>query len=341
MGFVHMPGRTRRRVGFDDGGDVCRVGFEIDQLGAVLLSQQHEPLAAYTGSFGLAAGAEAVELGCGQGQGVRGRRLVEGAGGGKGHSLQCSAPYYPREFSPRQAMMVGAKSHEMEPQARKPSSPNTLADHAKSRVQRPPKPSGSPGRLNSMETLMLTLSSGAVSGIRPYLMLLLLGLSGRFFSLDIVPAALQRTDVLVIAGVLVLVDFAADKIALFDSFWDTAHTIIRPVAGGAIGYLLGGETSTANALVLAVVGAASAFGVHATKTSARAVVNLSPEPVSNVAVSTGEDIAAFFFGIFALLLPILAGFVALTFIILGVFITVYLVRRVIPLLKKRREGKTA
>ncbi len=208
-------------------------------------------------------------------------------------------------------------------------------------MQSQPESSGSPGRLSSMETLMLTLSSGAVSGIRPYLMLLLLGLSGRFFGLDIVPAALQRTDVLVIAGVLVLVDFAADKIALFDSFWDTAHTIIRPVAGGAIGYLLGGETSTANALVLAAVGAASAFGVHATKTSARAVVNLSPEPVSNIAVSIGEDIAAFFFGIFALLLPILAGFVALTFIILGVFITVYLVRRVIPLLKKRREGKTA
>lgn len=65
---------------------------------------------------------------------------------------------------------------------------------------------------------MMTLGSGWVSGIRPYFMIFLLGLSGRLLSLEQVPEVLQRTDLLVITGILLLVDLAADKIAFLDSF---------------------------------------------------------------------------------------------------------------------------
>lgn len=189
-----------------------------------------------------------------------------------------------------------------------------------------------------MEALMMTLSSGAVSGVRPYFMLLLLGISGRFLDLEIVPQVLQRTDVLIIAAVLVVVDFAADKIAFLDSFWDGIHTVVRPVAGGAIGYLLGGETDTMNALVLAAIGAFSALGIHAAKATTRAAVNASPEPFSNAVVSFGEDIAAVGLGILAVLLPILAGILALALLAAAIIATVLLARLI---RKWRRKGAAA
>lgn len=171
-----------------------------------------------------------------------------------------------------------------------------------------------------MEAVMMTLGSGWVSGVRPYFMIFLLGLSGRLFGIEQVPEVLQRTDLLVIAGILLVVDFAADKIAFLDSFWDQLHTVIRPIAGGAIGYLLGGETDTTAAIVMAVLGAATALGAHATKATARAAVNVSPEPVSNALVSTGEDLAAVAVGVLTLVLPVVAGILALALVGAGLYL---------------------
>ncbi|EYT49625.1 DUF4126 domain-containing protein [Brachybacterium muris] len=185
-----------------------------------------------------------------------------------------------------------------------------------------------------MEAVMMTLGSGWVSGVRPYFMIFLLGLSGRLFGIEQVPEVLQRTDLLVIAGILLVVDFAADKIAFLDSFWDQLHTVIRPIAGGAIGYLLGGETDTTAAIVMAVLGAATALGAHATKATARAAVNVSPEPVSNALVSTGEDLAAVAVGVLTLVLPVVAGILALALVGAGLYLA-YRIHRAYRDLKGR------
>lgn len=191
-----------------------------------------------------------------------------------------------------------------------------------------------------MEALMMTLGSGWVSGVRPYFMVFLLGLSGRVLNLEQVPEVLQRTDLLVITGILLLVDFAADKIAFLDSFWDQLHIVIRPIAGGAIGFLLGGETDTTTAIVMAVLGAVAAFGSHAAKSTARAAVNISPEPVSNAVVSTGEDVAVVVMGLLTILLPALAGVLALVLLGLGVYLIVR-IRRVYRGLRGRLQQARA
>ncbi|MGO1226360.1 MAG: DUF4126 domain-containing protein [Brachybacterium sp.] len=191
-----------------------------------------------------------------------------------------------------------------------------------------------------MEALMMTLGSGWVSGVRPYFMVFLLGLSGRLMNLEQVPEVLQRTDLLVITAILLLVDFAADKIAFLDSFWDQLHTVIRPIAGGAIGFLLGGETDTSTAIVMAVLGAAAAFGSHAAKATARAAVNVSPEPVSNALVSTGEDVAAVVMGLLTVLLPALAGVLALVLLGLGIYLMVR-IRRAYRGLRERLQQARA
>ena len=191
-----------------------------------------------------------------------------------------------------------------------------------------------------MEALLMTLGSGWVSGIRPYFMIFLLGLSGRLFGIEQVPEVLQRTDLLVITGILLLVDLAADKVAFLDSFWDQLHTVIRPVAGGAIGFLLGGETDTTTAVVMAVLGAAAAFGSHAAKATARAAVNVSPEPVSNVLVSTGEDVAAVVMGVLTIALPALAAVLALLLLGAGVYLIVRVRRAYRGLSQRLREART-
>jgi len=190
-----------------------------------------------------------------------------------------------------------------------------------------------------MEALLMTLGSGWVSGIRPYFMIFLLGLSGRLFGIEQVPEVLQRTDLLVITGVLLLVDLAADKVAFLDSFWDQLHTVIRPIAGGAIGFLLGGETDTTTAVVMAVLGAAAAFGSHAAKATARAAVNVSPEPVSNVLVSTGEDVAAVVMGVLTIALPALAAVLALLLLGAGVYLIVRVRRAYRGLSQRLREAR--
>ena len=190
-----------------------------------------------------------------------------------------------------------------------------------------------------MEALMMSLGSGWVSGVRPYFMIFALGLAGRLFSLAEVPSVLQRTDVLVIAGVLLVVDFCADKIPYLDSFWDQLHTVVRPIAGGAIGYLLGGETDTTRAIVMAIIGGGMALGAHAAKTTARAAVNLAPEPVSNAAVSLGEDAMAVAVGVLTIALPIVAGVVALILIVLGIWLFLAVRRRIRRLRDRlRRRG---
>ena len=79
-----------------------------------------------------------------------------------------------------------------------------------------------------MELLPLAFTSGWTSGINAYATVLFLGLLGRFAGVEGIPVGLQRTDVLIVAGVLTVVEFVADKIPYVDSIWDGVSTIVRP-----------------------------------------------------------------------------------------------------------------
>ena len=105
-----------------------------------------------------------------------------------------------------------------------------------------------------------------------------------------IPNALARTDVLIGAGVLFVVEMLADKIPYVDSVWDSVHTVVRPAVGATIGYLIGHETASLDAAVGAATGGVTALISHGIKAGLRAAVNTSPEPASNVLVSTTEDV---------------------------------------------------
>jgi hypothetical protein len=135
----------------------------------------------------------------------------------------------------------------------------------------------------------LVFSSGWASGVNAYLLVLVLGLADRIGDVAQIPDTLGRTDVLVAAAVLYLVEFVADKIPYVDSTWDAVSTVIRPAVGSALALLLSGDATSLQQAGYAVLGGGTALTSHLVKAGNRLAINASPEPLSNVAASLGED----------------------------------------------------
>ena len=127
-----------------------------------------------------------------------------------------------------------------------------------------------------MESLLpMVVTSGWASGVNAYATVLLLGLLGKYAGLDGVPEGLQRTDVLIAAAVMFLLEFVADKVPWLDSAWDAVHTVIRPTVGAAIGLLASGDAASLESALLAATGGVTALASHAVKSGVRLAVNTS------------------------------------------------------------------
>ncbi len=179
-----------------------------------------------------------------------------------------------------------------------------------------------------MELLPLVFTSGWASGINAYAVVVLLGLLGRFAGVDGVPAALERTDVLVVAFVLYAVEFVADKVPFVDSIWDAVHTAVRPTAGAVLGLLLTGDATSLDQAAAAATGGGAALASHAVKASLRLAVNTSPEPASNVVTSFAEDVTVAGVVTLAVFHPVAAAVVAAVLLLLSVVLAFALVRRI-------------
>ena len=180
-----------------------------------------------------------------------------------------------------------------------------------------------------MELLPVVLTSGWASGINAYLVVLVLGLIGRFTEVAGIPEGLTRTDVLVVAAVMYLVELVADKIPYFDSLWDAVSTAIRPTVGAVIGLLIAQDAPTLEQAILAACGGAAALVSHLVKGGLRLIVNTSPEPASNITVSVGEDVAVAGVTTLAVLNPGLALAIAALLLLTGILLLVLLWSRVL------------
>jgi hypothetical protein len=178
-----------------------------------------------------------------------------------------------------------------------------------------------------MDTLPLSIANGWASGISAYGVLLIAGILGRVDYAD-TPDALQRTDVMIFVGVLLAVEFVADKIPYIDSAWDAISTVIRPTVGAIVAALLSGEASTLEQAAIATTGGLVALLSHAVKSSLRLAINTSPEPVTNIAASSGEDVAVAGVVSLAVFHPEVALIIAAVLLLLGL-IGVYVAFRFI------------
>lgn len=179
-----------------------------------------------------------------------------------------------------------------------------------------------------MEMLPAAFASGWASGINAYATVLILGLLGRFGHVPGIPAGFERTDVLIIVGVLALVDFVADKIPYVDSLWDSISTVIRPLAGAAIGALYAGATGDLTTIALSSVGGLTALVSHLVKAGLRLAINTSPEPVSNIAASASGDVAVVGVTTLAALAPGVAAAIATVLLVAGIIVLSFVATRV-------------
>jgi uncharacterized membrane protein len=152
-----------------------------------------------------------------------------------------------------------------------------------------------------MDTLILlgsVLGIGFVSGINLYATVLAIGLALRFQWVTLDPAydslmVLAHPAVILSAGLMYVVEFFADKIPWIDSAWDAVHTFIRPIGAAALAGVAIGDLNPAAEITLLLLCGGVALSTHLTKAGTRLLVNHSPEPFSNAAVSVGEDVLAF------------------------------------------------
>ncbi|MFE5854884.1 DUF4126 domain-containing protein [Streptomyces sp. NPDC056500] len=190
-----------------------------------------------------------------------------------------------------------------------------------------------------MSVLPLVFTSGWASGINAYAVVLLLGVFGATGLTDEVPESLQRTDVLIAAGVLFLCEAVADKIPYVDSVWDAAHTVIRPIAGAVVAALLAGESGSLPELAAGAVGGSTALMSHLVKAGTRMAVNTSPEPFSNVALSVTEDLGVAGIITFAMFNPVAAAVIAGVLLVLGLVTVVLLASRIRRFLRRRAQRR--
>ncbi|MEH6828384.1 DUF4126 domain-containing protein [Parasphingorhabdus sp.] len=148
-----------------------------------------------------------------------------------------------------------------------------------------------------VELLGLAGSVSLISGWRLYLTVFVTGLAMRLQWISL-PENLQMLDalanpwVLAISALGALAEFFADKILWLDSIWDTIHTAIRPLGGALLALAVVDASDPVWQVVVFLLGGSAALISHGAKAGARALINTSPEPVSNAVVSTGEDIAS-------------------------------------------------
>jgi hypothetical protein len=182
--------------------------------------------------------------------------------------------------------------------------------------------------MDLISNIALAMGSSWVSGIRLYAAVATLGLLGRFAGLHL-PGELDVLTnwwIIGIASSLFVIEFFADKIPYLDSSWDVVQTFIRIPAGAVLAAAAFGDFNRGVQVVALLVGGGLAFGAHATKASARAAINLSPEPASNIIVSLFEDVLAIVSIVLAYILPVILILLILLFVLVSIFLLPKLVR---------------
>jgi hypothetical protein len=175
-----------------------------------------------------------------------------------------------------------------------------------------------------------------------YLVAVLLGVTGRLGWADI-PDVLMRWDVMIVAFVLFLIEFVADKIPYLDNLWDGVHTFVRPLGAAALGAVLAGQSPSIGVLIAAVVAGGLAINAHAAKATTRLAVNASPEPVSNISLSVFEDFGVAGLVVLAVTYP-LVTVIVVGILVVGAGALVYFLWRVARKTWRRfgdRFGRTA
>src|SRR6478672_1244487 len=180
--------------------------------------------------------------------------------------------------------------------------------------------------MNLISTISIAMGSAWVSGLNLYACAATLGLLSRFTHLEL-PGELHALTswwVIGVAVALYVVEFVADKVPWIDSTWDVIHTFIRVPAGAVLAAAAFGDFDRSIQMVALLLGGGLALSSHGTKAATRAVLNVTPEPVTNFVASIIEDVIAIGSTVVAVFFPILLFVI----VAVGLCISIYLFNRV-------------
>lgn len=180
----------------------------------------------------------------------------------------------------------------------------------------------------------------AAAGLNAYIPLLSLGLLSRFTDLVSLPSGwawLSNEWVLGVIGLLLVLEFVADKVPAVDSVNDIVQTAVRPAAGGIVfGSGTAAETAavadpssffTSGSWVPVAIGVAIALLVHLAKAATRAAANAALAGVAAPVLSIGEDIMSVVLVIAAVLLPVLVLVALVGLVVAGIAVVRWARRR--------------
>ena len=180
-----------------------------------------------------------------------------------------------------------------------------------------------PGQLFALLTAI-----GFATGLNLYATVAVLGLLARFGHLPLPPGLqlLAGWTVIIASTSLFAIEFFADKIPAFDLVWNALHTFIRVPVAALLAFRATSQLSPEHQLLATILGGAVALIAHGGKTAARAAVTPSPEPLSNIGLSVGEDVVAIGLTWLATRHPYVAGVFAAIFITVIVVLTRWVIR---------------
>jgi hypothetical protein len=197
--------------------------------------------------------------------------------------------------------------------------------------------------MSAVDLVALAASVSLLAGWRLYLVTFVTGLAMKFGWIAL-PDQLRALDVLAsnwivgIAGVGTLAEFFADKIAWVDSLWDAVHSVIRPLGGALLSAAIVDSADPGWQVASFLLGGGAAFVAHAGKAGARTLVNASPEPFSNVIVSTAEDVTTGGLLALAIAYPVAAAIIAALLVALSIWLVIAARRALKRLLEPKRRA---
>lgn len=193
--------------------------------------------------------------------------------------------------------------------------------------------------ISQHEILAIVVGASFASGLNVYATVATLGLLSHAHVFQLPPALhlLSSWPVIIVAALLFALEFFADKIPLFDVVWNALHTFIRVPIAALLAYGATQNVSTGEQIAATILGGFIAFVAHGSKTALRAAVTPSPEPLSNVALSTGEDVAAVGLTWFATQHPIASSIIVAILVVVAIAATRYIVRALRRLFRRMRS----
>jgi hypothetical protein len=193
---------------------------------------------------------------------------------------------------------------------------------------------------SNQEVLGIVVGASFAAGLNVYATVATLGLLSHFHAFQLPPAlhAVGSWPVIVVCALIFGLEFFADKIPVFDLVWNALNTFVRVPVAVLLSYGATQQLSPGAQLAAAALGGAIALAAHGGKIALRTAVTPSPEPISNMALSMGEDVAAISLTWFATQHPAIAVGFVIACLVLVILMIRYVLRSAKRLYQQTRSG---